>query len=187
MSGGIPESDWKVFRELRPVWLERYCQRLNSKVASRLSDERLSAHKRYLNVYRLIDRKDRELGDAFNDMRRSTAVIQIRIIHTLGVITDNELARFSDSTRAYQGAAGGLDRRFLDGLEQLSLAGLMPDLTLILDLPAETGLARAAPMGPMKGMPERVSAADAATMPTTSGSFSRSCERTVTTTWVSLR
>ena len=101
MSGGIPESDWKVFRELRPVWLERYCQRVNSELASRLSDERLSAHKRYLNVYSLIERKDRELGEAFNDMRRSTAVIQIRIIRALGVITDNELARFSDSTRNF--------------------------------------------------------------------------------------
>jgi hypothetical protein len=101
MSGGIPESDWKVFRELRPVWVERYCQGVNSEVASRLSDERLSAHKRYLDVYSLIDRKDRELGKAFNDMRRSTAVIQIRIIRAPGVITDNELARFSDSTRNF--------------------------------------------------------------------------------------
>jgi hypothetical protein len=101
MSGGIPESDWKVFRELHPVWLERYCQRVNSELASCLSDQRLSAHKRYLNVYKLIDRKDRELGEAFNDVRRSTAVIQIRIIHALGVITDNEFARFSDSTRNF--------------------------------------------------------------------------------------
>ena len=43
----------------------------------------------------------RELGEAFNDMRRSTALIQIRIIRLLGVITDNELARFSDSTRNF--------------------------------------------------------------------------------------
>jgi hypothetical protein len=42
-----------------------------------------------------------------------------------------------------------------------------------------------APIGPMKGTPESVSAAEAATMPTMSGSFSRSCESTVTTTWVS--
>ena len=101
MSAEIPERDWKVFRELRPVWLERYCQRVNSELLSRLSDERLSAHKRYLNVYKFIVGKDRELGDAFNDFRRSTAVIQIRIIRGLGVIRDEELARFSDSTRQF--------------------------------------------------------------------------------------
>ena len=44
---------------------------------------------------------------------------------------------------------------------------------------------RAAPIGPMKGTPESVRAAEAATMATMSGSFSRSWASTVTTTWVS--
>ena len=51
--------------------------------------------------------------------------------------------RFHDSTRAYQGALGELDPRFLDNLERVTLAGTRPDLTLILDLPAEVGIARA--------------------------------------------
>jgi hypothetical protein len=46
---------------------------------------------------------------------------------------------------------------------------------------------RAAPIGPMNGAPESVSAADAATIASTSGSFSRSCDKVVTITWVSLR
>lgn len=52
--------------------------------------------------------------------------------------------RFSDSTRAYQGTLGGVEPGFLRALERVTLAGLKPDLTLILDLPAEAGLARAA-------------------------------------------
>ena len=52
--------------------------------------------------------------------------------------------RFADSTRAYQGARGQLDPRFLQALERITLAGVQPDLTLILDLPAAEGLARAA-------------------------------------------
>jgi dTMP kinase len=51
--------------------------------------------------------------------------------------------RFADSTRAYQGALGGLDHRFLLALERVTLGEIRPDLTLILDLPAEIGLARA--------------------------------------------
>ncbi len=50
--------------------------------------------------------------------------------------------RFSDSTRAYQGALGSLDERTLAGLERIALEGMEPDLTLILDLPPETGLER---------------------------------------------
>jgi dTMP kinase len=51
--------------------------------------------------------------------------------------------RFYDSTRAYQGALGKLDPGLLQALEAVTLAGLKPDLTLMLDLPAEQGLERA--------------------------------------------
>jgi dTMP kinase len=51
--------------------------------------------------------------------------------------------RFSDSTRAYQGTFGNVDPRALDGLERVTVGETEPDLTLILDLPAEIGLERA--------------------------------------------
>jgi len=52
--------------------------------------------------------------------------------------------RFADSTRAYQGAAGDLPREFVDSLERVALGGCRPELTLVIDLPPEIGLARAA-------------------------------------------
>ncbi len=55
--------------------------------------------------------------------------------------------RFLDSTRAYQGASGGVPRPIIDALERLTVRGLMPDLTLILDIPANDGLARVAQRG----------------------------------------
>lgn len=55
--------------------------------------------------------------------------------------------RFIDSTRAYQGAAGGLDPAVIAALERVVVGPTRPDLTLILDLPPEAGLARAAGRG----------------------------------------
>ena len=52
--------------------------------------------------------------------------------------------RFADSTRAYQGAAGNLPSEFIASLERLTVGANRPDLTLILDLPPEIGLQRAA-------------------------------------------
>jgi dTMP kinase len=52
--------------------------------------------------------------------------------------------RFADSTRAYQGYGHGLDPAMLDALYEAAVGSFRPDLTLILDLPVETGLARAA-------------------------------------------
>ncbi len=52
--------------------------------------------------------------------------------------------RFADSTRAYQGVLGNLDPRFIRELERVTVGADRPDLTLMIDVPATTGLARAA-------------------------------------------
>jgi dTMP kinase len=51
--------------------------------------------------------------------------------------------RFADSTRAYQGAGGGLSPQALATLERLVVGEDRPDLTLVFDLPVEVGLERA--------------------------------------------
>ncbi len=51
--------------------------------------------------------------------------------------------RFIDSTRAYQGALGGVGKDIVAALEAVATSGCAPDLTLILDAPAVTGLERA--------------------------------------------
>ena len=55
--------------------------------------------------------------------------------------------RFVDSTIVYQGIVQGLGIETVVRLHELALNGVYPDLTLILDLPAEEGLARAAQRG----------------------------------------
>ena len=51
--------------------------------------------------------------------------------------------RFADATLAYQGFGRGLDIAFIRDLNAFSSLSLMPDLTLLFDLPVEIGLARA--------------------------------------------
>jgi dTMP kinase len=51
--------------------------------------------------------------------------------------------RFADSTRAYQGAAGGVDPALIAAMEVHVLEDTRPDMTLIFDMPVEVGLERA--------------------------------------------
>jgi dTMP kinase len=51
--------------------------------------------------------------------------------------------RFADSTRVYQGIVGAVDPRLIGELERITVGATMPDLTFVLDVPAEVGLARA--------------------------------------------
>jgi dTMP kinase len=53
--------------------------------------------------------------------------------------------RFVDSTLAYQGYGGGVPLEDLRRLAAIATGGLVPDLTILLDLPVEVGLARKAP------------------------------------------
>jgi dTMP kinase len=52
--------------------------------------------------------------------------------------------RFFDSTRAYQGTLGRVDPAILQAMQRVTIGDLKPDLTLILDVPVEVGMQRAA-------------------------------------------
>src|ERR1700754_3104912 len=51
--------------------------------------------------------------------------------------------RFLDSSRVYQGVTGNLDPAFVKALEKVAINGMMPDMTLILDVDPELGMQRA--------------------------------------------
>lgn len=55
--------------------------------------------------------------------------------------------RFTDATFAYQGGGRGLSKEMIGSLEVMVQRGLQPDLTILLDLPVEIGLARARERG----------------------------------------
>jgi dTMP kinase len=52
--------------------------------------------------------------------------------------------RFFDSTRAYQGRAGHVTPGIVNAMQRVTIGDLKPDLTIILDVPVELGLMRAA-------------------------------------------
>jgi len=72
-----------------------------------------------------------------------TQVIQPALLAGKWVVCD----RFTDATYAYQGGGRGMDISMIEGLEKTVQHGLMPDLTLLLDAPIETGMSRAKERG----------------------------------------
>jgi dTMP kinase len=67
--------------------------------------------------------------------------------------------RFSDSTRAYQGQLGKVAPGVLNAMQRVTIGDLKPDLTIILDVPVEIGLKRAA-IRRGAGAPDRFEAED---------------------------
>src|SRR6267378_7751622 len=95
MSREIPERDWKLFRELHKVALERLCDRILLEAKAQIEHPAKSSHEKYLGLFKLMQNRDDDMARAFNDFRRSTALMQIGIIHSIGLFTAEELSRFS--------------------------------------------------------------------------------------------
>lgn len=81
------------------------------------------------------------------------AVIEPALAQGVWVLCD----RFSDSTRAYQGQLGDVPPALLNAMERVTIGGLKPDLTVILDVPVEIGMKRAAARRG-QGIPDRFEA-----------------------------
>ena len=63
MSAELPESDWKAFRKLRGLALERFCDRVLAEIGSVTSNAERTSHSRYLSTYELIQERDDQLED----------------------------------------------------------------------------------------------------------------------------
>ena len=107
MAREISEKDWKLFRRLHPLALERFCERALSEVGRLTADSGKGAHERYLTIFKLLQRRDKELAEAFDDLRRSTAWRQLAILRSRGLLTEEEFARFSQETQSLVAALLG--------------------------------------------------------------------------------
>lgn len=92
------EADWRVIsRELKPLALDRYCQRVLAEVADLITAERHS-HDRYMDLCQLIERRDSERAAAFNGLSRSTALLKLLHMWSLELIERSELDRLTPET-----------------------------------------------------------------------------------------
>jgi hypothetical protein len=95
----ISESDWKLYRQVHALALQRFCERVLSELSRVGAAKRKTAHERYLAVYKRLQRRDKELAEAFDHLRRSTAWRQLALMRSWGLVTDEEFARFSPETQ----------------------------------------------------------------------------------------
>ena len=108
MTKEIAELDWKLLRKLHPIAVDRFCSQILSEIEKINADDGKSHHQRYLDICRIIVRGDKELSGLFNDLRRSTALVQIVSIYGRGLLTETELMGFSQEVV-------NLVKSFIDG------------------------------------------------------------------------
>ena len=96
----IKEADWKVLRRVHPVALERFCARVLAEIGSVKNDDARNFHQRYLGIFEIVERSDREMARIFDDLKRSRALTMLAQMCSAGLLTDDEVSSLSPETRS---------------------------------------------------------------------------------------
>jgi hypothetical protein len=100
MAREIKEADWKVLKRLHPVALERFCERVLTEIGNVKNDDARNFHQRYLDIFEIIERRDREMARIFDDLKRSRGLTMLAQMCSAGLLTDDELSGVSPETRS---------------------------------------------------------------------------------------
>ncbi len=95
----IKESDWKILLQLHSDALERFCKQILLEIEFIHSQSTKSFHQKYLDIYATLQRRDKEIAQTFNNLRRSTALIQLVEMKARGLLIEDEFSRFSQETQ----------------------------------------------------------------------------------------
>lgn len=100
MPPDINETDWKVLRRVHPLALERFCERVLDELERILRNSALNHHERYVEIFKLMQRRDGDIARVFDDPKRSRALTMLAHMRSEGVLTEEEFASLSQQTRS---------------------------------------------------------------------------------------
>lgn len=100
MNNKIKESDWKVFKKLYPLVLERFYDRVVNELQKIATEDEVSSEDKYHKIYKTVQSRDKKLAKLFDGTyRRSEAFIQLVLYYREGLITKEELNQLSEENR----------------------------------------------------------------------------------------
>jgi hypothetical protein len=95
----IAEADWKALRRVHPLALERYCERVLAEIERVTGNSVQSAHQRYLEIFKIVEKHDHEMASIFDDLRRSNALTMLARMRSEGLLMADEFSGLSPEAR----------------------------------------------------------------------------------------
>ena len=97
---GIPEQDWKRIRAIKDKKLNDLCADILKEIEQEIKNKGDQNHKAYLKIWDIVNERDNDIADMFNDLKRSNAVFKLALWHKNGYLTEKELNDFTEQTRS---------------------------------------------------------------------------------------
>ena len=80
--------------------LERFCERVLAEIDRVMHNRAQNAHQRYLDIFKIIEQRDRDMASIFDDPKRSNALTMLARIRSEGLLTEDEFSSLSPETRS---------------------------------------------------------------------------------------
>jgi hypothetical protein len=101
MERQIKEADWKIYRNVHADALERFSEQILLELKHINSDRAKGFHQRYLEIWGVLRKRDKEMALVFDFLRRSTALEQLAAMKRRGLVTEDEFLSFSQETQEF--------------------------------------------------------------------------------------
>ena len=95
----IPERDWKLLRSMKPRVLSNACALILNAVESVVQKRDGGNHEAYLALWGLLKKEDASIAFMFDDFKRSTAFFKLAAWQRHGLVSESDLALFTEETR----------------------------------------------------------------------------------------
>jgi len=95
----IPERDWKLLRSMQPRVLSEACARILNAVESVVQERDGGNHETYLALWALLKKEDASIAFMFDDFKRSTGLFKLAAWQRHGLVSESDLALFTQETR----------------------------------------------------------------------------------------
>jgi hypothetical protein len=96
----IPERDWKKLRSLKTRALNDACARILDAVTQVVQKRHGREHEVYLELWKLLQEQDALIALMFDEFKRSTAFFKLAAWQRHGLVSESDLALFTEETQA---------------------------------------------------------------------------------------
>ncbi len=95
----IPESDWKKLRKIKDKMLNTSCRNIFQKIDKISKNIDGREHQAYLELWKLLNKEDKDISIMFDDLKRSNAVQKLSAWKKKGIISNEKISEFTDETQ----------------------------------------------------------------------------------------
>ena len=92
----MKESDWKKFKKIKELAIEKYCTLALDESQKVISDQNEHIHNRYLLLYKLLQNRNKHMSLLFDGHSRSKAWIQLIAMRKEGLADETLLSELSE-------------------------------------------------------------------------------------------